>query len=263
MTYKTGKNIITRRGIAPGCKLLAALMAVMGGLNILLALFIIVPDDVYTFVAVPAFVLVATAIILLFVQVTVVQIDDLGFTHTLRPFLPYWSLYERVNKHRYTWDNIRAYRLGTGQKYSKSYSYLRLFMQDGRQIEIQQGDDVNAFKVFTDTVIHLMEKHAKHATRLGSHQTPGKVKALYNYSQAYIPTPEEKRHQETGLYQSGWVRVILLAIVGLTLAMFIITVAFYLEGTGTGFATAGRMLKLMVVMVPGTAYLLFRGFGRA
>lgn len=260
MTSVHTHGIITRRIIAPGRKALAIVLAMLGGLNVLFLVGFVASPEMMMYLGIPGFIIVAAAIIMLFVQMSNIQIDNYGITQTLRPYIKHWSLLGQTKRYRYAWHDLVSYKDDeTWRRYKGPRRFLRFTLSDGRKIEVFEGDDHAAFDQFRETFLRLTDRYFEPEAP----NTQPRIKAMYNYEQAYIPTHKPRLIKEPGFYQTIWARLLALLFAGLTLALAIIIIVFYLEGSSTAMATVDRVFRVMFVMVPGTVYMLFRTFARA
>lgn len=120
------------------------------------------------------------------------------------------------------------------------YEYLELDRQRGARWVVTNRQDPAGFRRFREAFLGVVAGHAEPAPQAREPAAP--------------PLPQHPLPRRGGFYQSWFGKVFALAAAGASLAL--------LAAAATGALDLGHLLRLALVVLPGTGYVLWRTFRR-
>lgn len=209
----------------------------------LLVMSLLINLDLPIWITVGAFML--TIYVLIQMRSGKVRYDlfEWGFTQHLTPM---FNKKRRIER-RFTWDDVKSYQVGIDMNRRKQeYNYLNLRLKKTPDhIQMHDADsDMQYFLQFRDAFVKQLEG--------------------YNASYTEAPTVasrDEKRKigpikRKPDFYKTFWAKLITLLLVVFTLVML----GYVILNRGNVSYT--NLFRIFVIIIPGTAYMLYRVFWR-
>jgi len=181
-----------------------------------------------------------TLTLLPFLRNVTLTLTQQGIQVEMRPLWPANASYGR-SSHWIPWENIRSYQVGKDMNRSfREVRYLKIWTKGGPRIFVNDGETTYSKDQFT----RFTEGLERAIQRYNAHKTPGA------YSEPSLrPAIRRKRV----FYQTLFGKIVAVGMVALTALLGTVMVA---EGLGSG----GSYFKLIVVLIPGSAYMFYRSF---
>ena len=241
----------------------AIILSTAFGLGVMFGLIWLNLGEVSFWLVIVPFLLTVFAVLALFVQQARFYVGPERFIRELRPYFSWWSLYKEPQVEHYQWKEIVAYKDDENWRRSKgNRRYLNIKTSNGTTINIDEGDNANDpdFAQLRSEFLKLVEQEDKQRSRTSNQQPQAKVREMYDYQKAHIITPRPKIVKESSFYKTIWGKVLALLFVGLSIGLSVLVVTFWLDGTSSLDTASSRFVKLIFVIIPGTAYMFYKSF---
>lgn len=241
----------------------AIILSTTIGLGVMFGLIWLNLGEVSFWLVIVPFLLTVFAVLALFVQQARFYVGPKGLIRELKPYFSWWSLYKEPQVEHYQWNDIVAYKDDENWRRSKgNRRYLNIKTSNGTTINIDEGDNANDpdFAQLRSEFLALVEQEDEHRSKNNLQVKEAKVRDMYDYQKAHIITPRTKIVKESSFYKTIWGKVLALMFVGLSIGLSVLVITVWLDGTSSFDAASSRFIKLIFMIIPGTAYMFYKSF---
>ncbi len=233
------------------------------GLNGLFLAIFIGLADVSLWICVLAFLLLSLTTLFLFVQKARFTITEKGIAQQLKPLFKWWSVESKELDRHYSWGRLQSFEDDTETtRYNSTRRYLKLKMDDGYLMRIDEGDVSGAddFAQFMQ-VFYSYTGLSKGESGKDKKPAMGRIRSMYDYKAAHITLNHSTSHkprQENHSFSSLFLKATGLVFSALALALLIIALVSWI--TDPGSEEWIRIVSALLVFSCFSAYLLYVSF---